>query len=62
LAESDAKAVTVIPQGRSPTQQVTSTTPLARALIASANSSIDADWAAESVTRFRAGGIECSPG
>ena len=33
-ADTDANAVTVIPHGRSPTQQVTSTTPLASALIA----------------------------
>jgi hypothetical protein len=37
-AETDAKAVTVIPQGLSPTQQVTTTTPLASSLMASANS------------------------
>jgi hypothetical protein len=37
-AETDANAVTVIPQGRSPTRQVTTTTPLASSLIASANS------------------------
>ncbi len=36
-ADTEAKAVTVIPQGRPPIQQVTSTTPLASALIASAN-------------------------
>ena len=38
-ADTEAKAVTVIPHGRSPIQQVTSTTPLASALIASAKSS-----------------------
>src|SRR5206468_11126732 len=41
-ADTDAKAVTVIPQGLPPTSQVTSTTPLACALIASANSEGDA--------------------
>ncbi len=37
-AETEANAVTVIPQGRPPTRQVTRTTPLASVLIASANS------------------------
>src|SRR6478736_367613 len=38
-ADTEAKAVTVIPHGWSPIQQVTNTTPLASALIASAKSS-----------------------
>ena len=37
-AETEANAVTVIPHGLSPTRQVTSTTPLASVLIASAKS------------------------
>ena len=37
-ADTDANAVTVIPHGRSSSRQVTSTTPLASVLIASANS------------------------
>ena len=56
-AETDAKAVTVIPQGLSPTRQVTSTTPLASALIASAKSAIGADSRTGSVMSFRAGGM-----
>jgi hypothetical protein len=47
FADTDAKAVTVIPQDRSPIQQVTSTTPLTRALIASVNASGETDGGAE---------------
>src|SRR5438034_8671519 len=61
-ADTEAKAVTVIPHGLSPTQQVTSTTPLASALIASANSGICADSDAGSVTSFRSGSMRCPPG
>src|SRR5437867_11561420 len=61
-ADTEAKAVTVIPDGLSPTQQVTSTTPLARALIASANSALDAESDAGSVTSFRSGCMWVSPG
>ena len=56
-AETEAKAVTVIPQGLSPTQPVTSTTPLASVLMASAKSEIGVDSRVGSVMRFRAGGI-----
>ena len=56
-ADTEANAVTVIPQGLSPTQQVTSTTPLASVLMASTKSEIGADSRVGSVMRFRAGGI-----
>src|SRR5213595_3162792 len=58
-AETEANAVTVMPHGRSPTRQVTSTTPLARALIASANSRVGARSTAESAIRFRAVDMVC---
>src|SRR6478736_6129033 len=60
--ETDVNAVTVIPQGLLPIQQVTSTTPLASALIASANSPIEADCAVWSAMSSRSGGIGWSPG
>ena len=56
-ADTDAKAVTVIPHGLSPTQQVTSTTPLASVLMASTKSEIGADSRIGSVMSFRAGGM-----
>src|SRR5216117_2838938 len=61
-ADTEANAVTVIPHGLSPTQQVTSTTPLASALIASANSALDAESDAGSVTSLRSGCMWVSPG
>src|SRR5262245_1556546 len=52
-ADPDARAVTVIPLGLSPTRQVTRTTPLASALIASANSAIGRQPTGWSVTSLR---------
>ena len=40
-ADTDAKAVTVVPQGRLPSQLVTMTTPLASELIASRKSAAE---------------------
>ena len=59
-ADTDAKAVTVIPHGLSPTQQVTSPTPLASVLMASTKSAIGAGSCIGSVMRFRAGGMGLS--
>ena len=46
-ADTEVNAVTVIPHGRSASRQVTSTTPLASVLIASANSEIGVGLASE---------------
>src|SRR5262249_22387677 len=56
-AETEAKAVTVIPQGLSPTQLVTSATPLGSALMASTKSELGADSPVGSVMSLSAGGM-----
>ena len=55
LAETEVKAVTVMPHGLSPSQQVTITTPLASMLMASAKSAAGAGWVAGSVISLRGG-------
>src|SRR5215207_7592981 len=61
-AATDANAVAVIPHGRPSTRQVTSTTPLASALIASRNSGAGALAPAGSLTSFSSGTIRPSVG
>src|SRR2546423_9478097 len=51
--ETDAKAVTVIPHGLPSTEQVTTTTPAASALIAWVNSRAEASSGVGSVMSFR---------